>query len=591
MKKPENPDMPKNPKIPKVPKKKLLIGGGILVVVLAAAIFGYRMLTNSSSDTAIMTSKVTKGDISLTITGSGTLEPVESYDVVSLVEGDILADYITEGQTVEKGDTLYEISHDDMSSSISKGLLSVEKAQLSYQESLDTIKELSVKAPISGTIENLYVEEGDDVASGAQIADIINDDDGVVTVEFPKAAADELYIGEAASVLLEDCFDTVPGTVTRIASGSRNVDDYIRVTDVEITLDDPGNIADGQSCIITVGSYTSPYSGTFAYGEAKTVVASSSGTISNLNLETGDSVNKGEIIAKISSDSAQSSAKNSKMSLEEAKLSLENLYDQLDKYTITSPIAGTVIEKTSKAGDTLDGDQSTVMAVIADMSKMVFTIDVDELDITSISTGQEVEITADAQPNQTYTGYVNNISAIGTTSDGVTTYPVEVVIEDYDGLISGMNVNASIVVNESEDTLLVPVAALSRGNWIAVKDSSLSESTGTSGTAATMDMTTADTSTAKTAKSKPSGKVSATPEAPDGFTYVQVETGLSNDDYVEILSGLEEGQEVLLTQTATTTSTTTNMGGMGAMTMTNGGGPSGGGAPPDGGGRPGGGGQ
>jgi len=585
MKKTEDQDSAKLMKIPKVPKKKkFLIGGGILIVVVVAAVFGFKMFSSTTTDATTLTAKATKGDISLTISGSGTLEPVESYNVVALVEGEILADYISEGQTIEKGDLLYEISHDDMSSSIAKSQLSVEKAQLSYEEAINDIKNLNVESTISGTVNDIYVEEGDKVSEGTEIADIINDNDGVVTVEFPKAAADELYVGEAASVLLEDCFDTVSGTVTRVASGSRSVDDYIRVTDVEITLDDPGNISAGQTCVVTIGGYTSPYSGTFAYGEEETILASSSGTIDELYFETGDWVDKGATIIKISSESAESTKKTTQMSLEDSKLSLENLYDQLDNYNITSPISGTVIEKTSKAGDTLDGDQSTAMAVIADMSQMVFTIDVDELDITSISTGQEVEITADAQPNTTYTGYVNNISVIGTTSDGVTTYPVEIVLEEYDGLISGMNVNASIVVNESTDTLLIPVAALSRGNWVAVKDSSLSESTSTANTDDTTNMEGTDTT-----KSKTSSNVSAAPEAPEGFTYVQVEVGLSNDDYVEILSGLEEGAEVLLSQTATTTDTTNatmGMGGMGTMTMTNGGG-----APPDDGGAPPGGGQ
>ncbi len=552
----------------KLPKKKFLIIGGIIVVV--AIILSVKFLGASTADATILTGTVTKGDISLTITGSGTLEPLESYDVTPLVEGEITADYITEGQSIEDGDLLYEISHDDMTNSIEQSQLNVEKAQMSYKEAVDDMKNLNVTSPIAGTIETLYVDEGDSVSEGTVIADISNNDSGVITVPFVSAVAEKLYVGESAQVLLDGTFQTVTGRVTRIATGKRIVEDYVKVTDIEVTLDDPQNIYAGQSCEVTIGGYGSPFSGTFSYGDQGSIIAKASGTIENLKIASGDAVKKGATVATISNTSLATAKTNSYISLRNAQLSLQNLYDELEKYNITSPISGTVIEKTSKAGDTLDGNSSTTMAVIADMSKMVFTIDVDELDITDISVGQEVTVTADATPNVTYTGSVSNIRVIGTTSDGVTTYPVEIEIAEYGDLISGMNVNAEIIVDESKDSLLIPVAALNRGNLVAVQDSSL----GTTSDSTTNNTTSQTTNNTTSNNTNHNSKTIQTPTAPDGFTYVQVEVGLSNDNYVEILSGLREGQVVLLTNTATTTVTTTQMGmGMGGMT-------GGGGEPP-----------
>ena len=76
--------------------------------------------------------------------------------------------------------------------------------------------------------------------------------------------------------------------------------------------------------------------------------------------------------------------------MQESQLSYESSQDQLDEYTITAPISGTVIEKDIKAGDTLESNNSssTTLCVIADMSVMTLTIDVDELDIAQLKEGQ-----------------------------------------------------------------------------------------------------------------------------------------------------------------------------------------------------------
>ena len=546
-------------------KKKVIIGTVCGVAVLAVGLWGaQQFLFIEESNGDIQTAIAQKGDISNSISGSGTLEPKESYDVVPLVQGDILADYITEGQTIEKGDLLYRIDDSEMESNIEKSKLSLEKTQLSNQEVLDSLEDLTVISDATGNVTEMFVEKGDEVQQGAQIATIVDNSTAIVSVPFIPATAANLYVGQEASVLLEDNFATLYGTVTRIASGSRVIEDYIAVTDVEITIENPGNVAAGQTGIVTVGDYGTPYSGTFSYGSEKTITAKASGTISELNIDTGDAVKEGDIVAKLTSESAETSQKNSNISLRESQISLENLYDQLDNYNITSPISGTVIQKNSKAGDTIESSSKTVMAVIADMSEMTFTINVDELDISKIEVGQEVTVTADAQEGKTFTGYVDNVSVVGTSSNGVTTYPVKVVLKDYGDLLPGMNVNASIVIEESKDALLIPVSALNRGNFVAVK--------GASQTASSSDDTE-------------KGNVPMPSNAPDGFAYVQVETGITNDDYVEILSGLDEGAEVLLNEVVTQNNNIEDMmmpgGGAVSVTM-DGGGPGGGGEPPAG---------
>ena len=179
---------------------------------------------------------------------------------------------------------------------------------------------------------------------------------------------------------------------------------------------------------------------------------------------------------------------------------------------------------------------------------------IDELDISSVEVGQEVQITADAVEGQTYTGVVTEVSVAGTTSGGITTYPVTVRIDETDGLLPGMNVDAEIVISSADDVLAIPSAAVNRGDTVLI---------------------TADSPSAANALDQ---------EAPEGYVYVSVETGVSDDSYIEITSGLQEGDTVAYIQTASSSSSDSGMM-MGGMA---GGMPSGGGMPAGGGGMGGG---
>lgn len=556
--------IPKNSRKNKV--KWVAIGG---VVLIAVALIGSSWLSAPKENNQVQTGKVQQGDIAVTITGSGTLEPLEYYELVPLVQGDIIADYVTEGQQVEKGDLLYQIDTGNMENTIAKNQLSLQKAQISYGEVQDSVANLQVKSDISGTITNLLVEEGDTVQSGAQIAEVTNIDQGLIKVSFPSSIGEEFYLGQQADILLQGSFANLTGTISRISSGTRVTEDYSSLKDIEITVDHPGNISEGQECVITIAGTLSPDTGIYYPGEKKYVTAKTGGEVKSLQVGSGDNVSAGDVIAVLESDTVEKNQKNSSISLQESQLSLNSMYDQLEDYQITAPIAGTVIQKNSKAGDTIDNSSDkTVMAIVADMSKMVFTIHVDELDISEISVGQEVEITADAQPDKTYVGIVDNVSLIGTSSNGVTSYPVEVFITDYDGLLPGMNVDASIVVDSKEDVLLIPTSALYRGNWVAVQGDD------------PMDKEDSDTKNTESGQ-KSNKKAIAPNDLPDGFYAVQVETGISNDDYIEIIRGLAEGDVVYLNQVTTNSSNNQMMpGGMMSGGMPSGSGMPSGGAPP-----------
>lgn len=186
--------------------------------------------------------------------------------------------------------------------------------------------------------------------------------------------------------------------------------------------------------------------------------------MTGLSLRQGDAVEQGELLFTLENSSLLVSSQSSALSLENAEISLADSYDALNDYNITAPISGTVIQKDYKAGDTLDSNK-TSLAVVADMSSLTFTMQIDELDVQELSEGQRVVVTADAVEGKSFDGVITSIGIIGTSSSGVTTYPVEVVIEEYEGLLPGMNVTAEIITEEVTDTVRIPWRPSAGATW------------------------------------------------------------------------------------------------------------------------------
>lgn len=167
-------------------------------------------------------------------------------------------------------------------------------------------------------------------------------------------------------------------------------------------------------------------------------------------------------------------------SVESAQNKLDSSQDNYDNYTITAPISGQVIAKNFKVGDniTKNSSSTTVLATIYDLSSLTFEMSIDELDIQKVKVGQKVVITADAMEGQTFSGTVTNVSLESTYSNGVSTYPVTVTMDEMGDLIPGMNVDGIITLEEASDVLTVPVDALMRGNQVYVKDETVTEQQG-----------------------------------------------------------------------------------------------------------------
>lgn len=498
------------------PKRVIAI---VLVVAIAGGGFWYFHRGNSAApantETQYMTEMVSRQDITQSLSGNGTLEAADSYSVTSLVEAEILTADFEEGDIVEKGDVLYELDSADASNSIENSEISLSGQQRNYENSLETKADLTVKSPIAGTVVSLDVEVGDEVQAGQTVATVRDSSVMELKVNFPSDDAANFYVGQAATVTLDGSFETLNATVTNIAGADTVLTGNRIVRQVTLSVNNPGGLSNTQLATATVGGVGSSDSGTFTYKEERSVTAKTSGEVASLAVSEGDQVQNGSTLVQLSSDTIDDTIQSQADALRQAEISLENAKDTLENYTITSPISGTIVEKSYKAGEKTE--QGKELCKIYDLTYLTLTLNVDELDISNVEVGQKVTITADAVEGKTYEGVVTKVSVAGTTSNGYTTYPVTIQIDETDGLMPGMNVDAVLVMSASENTLAIPQDALERGDKV---------------------MITADSPSAVNALDE---------AAPDGYVYVAVETGVSNDSYIEVLSGLQEGDTVAYT--------------------------------------------
>ena len=484
----------------------------VLCVAVAGGVFLLRpqQAKPASVDASYTEAAPERRDVTNTLSGTGTLNPANTYTVKSLVDGKVLTGTIEEGDIVEESNVLYTIDSSDASTNFEKAEIAMQQAQRSYDKVVDR---QYVRAEVAGVVSSLKVTKGDEVTSGQEVAVIRDSSRMLLTLEFPAADAANFSVGQSAAVTLDGTFEQLDGTVTSVSGTDALSAGNLLTRTVTITVKNAGGLTTAQAATASINGVSSIGSATFAYQAERTLTAQAAGTVTSINVQEGSEVAKDDIILGLSGDDLTESIQSASESLRSAEISMQNLQDAMNNYTITAPISGTIIEKDAKVGDAVKAGDT--LCIVYDLSYLEMNINVDELQISSISVGQQVQITADAVPDKTYVGTVTRVSMKGTSNGGTTTYPVSIRIDDTDGLRPGMNANAEIVVAEAKNALVVPNAAVVRGSYVLVTKDSPSAAN-------------ADTAM----------------EAPEGFVYVPVKTGVSDDDYTQIVSGIQEGDTI-----------------------------------------------
>ena len=515
----------------------------ITAAICAAAVAAAVLVPKNSAKPAAASAQYVetrpeKRNIVNSYSADGTITAADTYTVKPMVKGTVLtADF-------EVG---------DMASSVEKAQLSLDQAQSSYDDAVDA---QYIRSSVRGTVSSLKVKAGDVVSAGQEVAVVRDDSTLLLTLDFPAADAATYFVGQSVDVTIDGTFETTTGTIQSISGADSLSSGNLAVRSVVIAVQNPGTLNTTMSGTASINGVSAMSSAHFTCQYEQTITATASGTVAALCVKEGSAVGVDTALVQLSSSSLSKQVKTASNSLRSAEISLDDSQRSMEDYTITSPISGTIIAKDVKVGDTVGSSSSTTetMCVINDLSYLEMTLDVDELDILDIAVGQKAEITADAIDDCTFEGVVTNISSAGTTTGSTTTYPVTIRIDDTGSLMPGMNATAVIDIASAEDALSIPSYAVVRGNYVLVTEDSPSAAN-------------ADTSM----------------KAPDGYVYVKVVTGISDDDYIVVTSGLEEGDTIAYDSASASRSSSDDQNGFPGGGMPGGGGPGGGGGAPGGG--------
>lgn len=492
------------------------IAAGAAAVAVAAAVALPQLASAPASAAAGYAEQaVQRRDITAVYTGAGMLEAAASYTVRALVSGTVLTDDFEVGDTVQKGDVLYTIDSSEAQAEAEKAQLSLNEAERSAEAAREA---QTVRSPIAGTVSEFYVQAGDTVTAGQQVAAVCDSSTVLLALDFPAADAAGFAVGQAAQVTLDGTFEVLSGTVQAVAGASTLGGGNLAVCSVTIAVpNNNGALTQERAAMASVNGVASLGSAHFAYRQRLAVTAQSGGTVEKLCVKQGGAVSANSELLTLGGQALEQQEAAAQDTVRSAQLSLEAAQRRVENYTITAPVSGTVVRKNVKAGDTVgtaDADSGGLCAIY-DMSSLTMELNVDELKILSLAVGQQVNIVADALPNDTYTGTITSVLYAGTTQNGTTTYPVTVRVDDTGSLRPGMNAAVSITTADVKNVLAVPVEALLRGGYVLV-----------------------------TAQSPSAANADASMQAPEGYAYVAVTTGVSDDGYIEITSGLQAGDTI-----------------------------------------------
>lgn len=257
---------------------------------------------------------------------------------------------------------------------------------------------------------------------------------------------------------------------------------------------------------------------------------------------------------------AKATFESSTHQMENARANLTRALEDLAKCTFFSPLSGTISKLNSQLGERVVGTamyQGTEVMTIADLSNMEARVDIGEVDIVLIKTGQKARLEVDAFRDKKFTGVVSEIAntaksfGMGTQQDA-TKFEVRIRVSAKESFRPGMSVTAEVETRYRTNVITVPTQSVTT----RMPDEKAGKKTGGKevGSAAGK-ADSANTNMASTnATNAVSGRKANEPPKPievvflvrDGKSNMApVKRGISDDSYVEILEGLEEGQEVV----------------------------------------------
>lgn len=529
-------------------KKWIVIGIVLVILGVGGFLARGRIFLKSESETSqIQTATVKRGDITVTVEATGTIEPLTIVEVKSKASGKIIKMPVDEGDTLKEGDLIAEIEKTYVQADVDEA-----------QAELDAAKARLAQAKINLELQKqqyeIQLKQAEERVKSAQArVDQLKAEIEQQQKENERAIKEAQADLESAKLQLKLAQEPRPEEVKRseasVAQAKANLDLIRAEYERTKALYEKGFVSKSEldSAKSKLETAQAQYNSALeqlnmvknpsredeiklaqlkvkraeialasAQERAKTSMASLQKSLEQAIAQLED--------AKANLDSVKANqaqirlrekdVENAQASLVRAEVSLKSAQDRLADTIVTAPISGTILTKSVEEGQVISSSLQAIagggtpLVTMADLSRVYVKVDVDETQIGYVKPGQPVSITVDAYPDRTFEGVVLKIAPQGETIQNVTTFKVTTEIKNPSGILKpGMNATVEITVADKKGVLLVPNEAIReiRGRKFVIP------------------------------------VVDGRPERPR-----MIETGVTDYEYAEVISGLSEGDVVMI---------------------------------------------
>ena len=519
-----------------VPKKKRRRVRTVVILLVAAGL-GFaawqKFGGSKEPEMEVVTDVVHYGSITSRVEGNG-LTKAKNSESISLATGGIVQEvYVTEGQRVNEGDPLFLVESEAARTAVEKARGELEGLEKQMSALQKDIAGLNLAPTYPGKLMDCAVlNPGDTISKGQKVATLADDTVLRLTQYYSYAYEGLLYPGQSVDVSIPALMTSLKGTVETVHMVSRITPEGSKLFSAQITVKNPGTLTAGMTASATAtanGETVYPYeSAELEYNRVGDLCSTVSGTILSSTLVDYLQVSAGQVLVRIDGEDSEGEIFALQERIDNAVKDLENAEKNLRNCEAVAPISGTVMGLMLYPG--MEFGENTAAVTIADTATIIVDATVDERNVSYVKPGAFVEVD---QWGTIYSGVVESLSLNSQAQNGVARYPMVIAVDNFDGtLMTGSYINYSLIASQNDNCLVVPIQC--------VKTVTLPD-----GEAGDVLFVQGD---------RPETAVEVDLEmmgVPEGFWAVPVETGIADESFVEIKSGVE-ADTVVFTQMMTT---------------------------------------
>lgn len=503
----------------------------IFVIIVAGGYFGYKSFFQKEGEIRYITTAVKKGTLIVSVSGSGQVSPLEQVDVKPRVSGEVIAVYVSKDQKIKAGQLLVELNSENAKKAVRDAEINLENARYSLEKIKNSHQE--AEADLKETYEDVFKSISD---AFNELPDVIKQTEEMfIESSYKEEQADIDYyrslIGtytghsfvpqekENSFIRWRNKYNLIRGEYLVISKSSSPeiLEDFLGKT-CDIVKEVSDLIRSARDIVVLYLEILADQSLT-----PPVPITTTNAQLSVLNSLTNSLSQQATILFsglkiiaqnKKTIENYKKEIQSQEFTIEQKENVLLDAKEELAEHFIRAPFDGLIAKISVKRGDSVSS--GTIIATLITHQKIA-EISFNEIDAAKIKVGQKATLGLDALPELTITGKVIEVDTVGTVSQGVVSYGVKLVLDSDDERIKpGMSVAVEIITDIRQDVLLVANSAVKQqgeSSYVEVM-------------------------------------VNNTPQRQ------VVETGLSNDNSCEIVSGLKEG-DIVVTSTISSNNTQT----------------------------------